>query len=91
MLPQLGQRDVVHHGKVGVNKAATVVQNTHVQWEVLLTLRLGISLLGNILGHHAEDEFNLVDIPLWCCSGPLEKFLRPTTLLFPINIIMCRY
>ena len=30
ILPKLRQHDVVHHKKVGVNKAAGILQNSHV-------------------------------------------------------------
>ena len=33
--PHIGQQYAVHHGKVGVNKASEVVQNSHVQKQVI--------------------------------------------------------
>ena len=68
MLPQIGQQNVVYHGKVGVNKAEKTVQNVHLQQQKLLALRLGRLLLINSLGPHAEDEVNVPDTPpsvLW--------------------------
>ena len=53
MLPQVGENDAIHHGKVGVNKAAEVVQNDHVQRQGIMQLRLRRSLLRNSLGYHA--------------------------------------
>ena len=79
MLPQLGQHDVIHHEKVGFNKATLIVQNDHVQLQGLLALILRRMLFRDSLGHHFEDEFNIADIPLRCHIGYLEKFMMPTT------------
>ena len=88
MLPKLGKHNVIHNGNLFVNKLTAVVQNDHVQIEVIPVLILGIALVRNSLGHHAENEVNVADSTLRCCSGSLEKFLSPTTSLFQISIIM---
>ena len=59
MMPHIGQHYVVHHWKVGVNKAEEVVKNYHVQREVLPELILGRSLVSNNIGHYAEDKVDL--------------------------------
>ena len=82
MMPQIGQYDVVHHGKVCVNKAAAVIQNAYVQHQGIPELRLRREILFNSLGNHVEDEANVADSPLHCRSGSLKKFPRPMTLLF---------
>ena len=91
MLLQIGQNNAVHHGKVGVNKYMAVVKNAHDQWQVIPALRLGRAILRESLDHHAEDEVNVADIPLWCHSGSLKKLLRPTTSSFPIYFIVQKY
>ena len=88
MLTHIGQHDIIHNGRLGVNKADSVVQNSHAQRQGILELRLIRELLCNILGHHAEDEVNVSDSPLQCHSGFLKKLLRPTTLFILISVIM---
>ena len=91
MLTHIGQHDIIHNGRLGVNKADSVVQNSHAQRQGILELRLIRELLCNILGHHAEDEVNVSDSPLQCRSGSLKKFLRSMTLSFPISVVMWEY
>ena len=81
ILPQIFQHNIVHTGKVGVNKAAAVVKNSHVQQQEVPELRLKISLLCNSHGYHVEEEINVADSTLRCCSGYLKKWLWPTNLL----------
>ena len=88
MLSQLGQHNVVHHGKVGINKSTEVVNNYHVQRYGILELILGRELLYNILGQHFEDKVNLSDSPLRCLSGSLKKLLKDTTLQLPLSVII---
>ena len=91
MLPQIGKNDVVHHWKIGVNKAMAVVKNYHEQRQGIPSLRLGRALLCGSLVHHVEDEVNVADIPIQCRSVSMKKFLRPIALFFPIFVIMCKY
>ena len=88
MLPQIVQQYIVQHGKVGVNKTAEVLQNDLVQQQRILELRLLRSIICDSIGHHVEDEINVADSPLRCCSGYLKKFLMPTISSFPISVIM---
>ena len=61
MLPQVVQHNFGHHGKGGVNKAASVVHNAQVYRQGIMELRLGRVLLCDNLGHHVEDEVNAAD------------------------------
>ena len=91
MLLQIGQHDAVNHGKVGAKKAAEVVKNAHLQRQEISSLILGRALLCDILVHHIEDEVNVAESPLQCCSSSLGKLLRPTTSLLPISFVMQNY
>ena len=91
MLPHIGKHDVVHHGRVVLNKDVAVVQNAHVQKQGITELRLGRELLFDSLGLHDEYEVNISDSLLRCLSGSLNFFRRPTTSSFTISVIMRKY
>ena len=91
MLPHIGQHNVVHNGKIGVNKAVSVVENDHVHTQGIPELRLGRDLLYDSLVHHVEDKVNVSDSPLRCHSGTLKKVLRPMTSSYQIPVIIWRY
>ena len=90
-MPHIFQHNIVHHGKVGVNKTAEVVQNDPVQQQGIPELRLGRAIIYYSIGHHVEDEVNVADSTLQCCSGSLKKLLRPMISSFPISVIMQNY
>ena len=74
ILPKIRQHDVVHHRKVGVNKAAGILQNSHVHREGLMEFRLGRVLLSNSLVHHAEDGVVYMTVPSGVVAVPRRNF-----------------